>query len=114
MNNAEDVYESLVDAKNLLRNGDGWCQNMAVKYDSQGVISAYCITGVLHRIHSLRYMTNHGGSYNDTRNAIATAVDMPEYAISTWNDKPGRTYEEVAEAFDKAIKLVKLQIGIEQ
>jgi hypothetical protein len=44
----------------------------------------------------------------------ATGTDGSEYQIPIWNDTPGRTLQEVHDAFDAAIAIAEQQDGLKR
>lgn len=78
----------------------GWCQGSYAKGDAvcmEGAVgrrNGYCLSSVIkHAIDRLR------------ANAISSmkrSFELPT-ELTTWNDAPGRTKEEVLAAFDRAI-----------
>lgn len=54
---------------------------------------------------AIRVESDEDGVYYAARCLLTTAIES--ISIADWNDEPGRTKEEVLEAFDKAIALAK-------
>jgi hypothetical protein len=92
------THEALVEARNLIER-DGWCQWAAA--DGRG---AHCMGGALGRV----TQGDPNCTFTETElaafRALGEATGTKDYGIPGWNDKPGRTKEEVLAAFDRAIQ----------
>jgi len=93
----------------------GWAQNTMAKdingvqvHPASTVACSWCMSGALHRVADSD--RECGPHFNDAWSALEDAVgEWPSF--TSWNDKPGRTRDEVLEAFDKAIKAMTPAAG---
>lgn len=97
--------EVLIQAKNLIKN-EGWCQGSFAKSADGGKVASrdllaksYCAVGALNAWGGLNREDNLIRS--DARAFLERLVGV----ITTWNDQPGRTKEEVLQKFQEAIDL---------
>lgn len=112
MTTAEDIYEVLIEAKNMLRNGDAWCQGTWTKSGDDGKPIAYCANNAIGRACvSISAGRRTSGLYSYIVQVFGDANGMGCYSIPPWNDNQNRTWEDIEEAFDKAIELAKKRIG---
>jgi hypothetical protein len=104
-----NAVEILTKAKELISSPEHWCQE-AYSRDINGVscdrkspdVNSFCIIGAIFKA------TDEGVIYDEeikVWNALNNIVG--DYAISTWNDKEGRTHDEVMALLDKAIENAK-------
>jgi hypothetical protein len=103
---AKSVKQVLQAARWIIQNV-GWCQNTFFKnkkgnhiYDissalKTGNVGCACASG------AIKLVQTNESLREDARLSLHKVVDYPSVPI--WNDTPGRTKEEVLEAFDKAI-----------
>lgn len=85
--------EVLLEAKNkILMNG--WRQG--VGRNDQG---RYCVLGAVGEV------TGISETFHEANKYLGSVID--QRFIFTWNDTPGRTQQEVLDAFDAAISLAK-------
>lgn len=100
-------------ARALLTKGR-WCQNATaldakgkdVEPDAPDAVSR-CMIGAIRAACPDR--DDRGAAYAPLRYALAT-IDKTYGAfpsISSWNDAPGRTYQEVKAAYDAAIEIAR-------
>jgi hypothetical protein len=83
------VVEILSKARELLERG-GWCQGTEYNYRGQR-----CLVGAVYYV---------APTYLDARVAVAALQRETDGAWPAfWNDKPGRTKEEVFELIDRVI-----------
>lgn len=86
------VLRALVEAAELL-DSVGWIQ-----HDGGNSKIGFCALGALN-------LTALGWNmFNNCKLSLARAMGTASYKIVEWNDKPGRTKEEVLAAFRKTIE----------
>jgi hypothetical protein len=87
--------EILRSAKELLIR-DGWCQKLLVSPDGE-----HCIVGALgNSVHKHMHR-----AYQCLEISIWGHCDNYRNSLTSWNDTPGRTVDEVLAKFDEAIAL---------
>lgn len=92
----EPYQQALLDAATYLET-HGWCQNRAYDGDKS------CMAGAVYRvIHGKDFVGVELPLYRQARFAI---VDSINDLVVSWNDKPGRTVEEVTAALREAAKV---------
>src|SRR5215472_16812630 len=100
---AKSTKEVLVAAKWMLENV-GWTQRKFARnkmgnscaLDDYEQVACYCAAGAIFAVKSESEIF-----INQARIALRGAMDAG--SLVTWNDEPGRTREQVLEAFQKAI-----------
>ena len=110
MDNAE-VAEVVRTARAVLRDGAGWVQGTYGGFDLvNGGEPVYCVMGALRvAVGGDPWTVTKAAepTYDAARLAVWEVVheQYPDYlqSVMTWNDRPGRTWEEVAAVLDKAI-----------
>lgn len=91
-------------ARALIDRPEKWCKRELM--DGRG---AMCIFGAINaaaRGHAWKWSGNYPNYLDDTHRALASAIGYKNPGLAPhWNNAPGRTHEEVMEAFDRAIAL---------
>jgi hypothetical protein len=96
MRKAKNGTEVLKAARWMLDN-IGWVQNHYRQDDSTGKAIGFCAVGALETVKTKKY-----GATNSAFKRLRAVVDHG--LIVEFNDAPGRTKQEVLNAFDQAIK----------
>ncbi len=78
----------------------GWCQHMGA--DAKGNV---CMSGALNRATCHNHSAYLRGEVDAVRFAVVKAIGWEN--IPAWNDRPGRTKEEVLAAIDRAIEIAR-------
>jgi hypothetical protein len=103
------AVEILTKAKELISSPEHWCQE-AYSRDKNGVscdrkspdVNSFCIIGSVFKV------LDEGVTYDEEIKVWKALNNVNgDYAISTWNDKEGRTHDEVMAFLDQAIEKVK-------
>lgn len=81
----DEVTKLLIEGRERIE--QGWCQ-YATRKDG-----AVCMVGAIY--------TTVDNTYCDAVRRLQRVIDMVDIVV--WNDAPGRTQDEVLDAFDKAI-----------
>lgn len=79
------VHETLCKARNLI-DRHGWCQHSFARG------GMYCTLGAIKAVAKLDYQC---------REVLLSVLKVE--SVANWNDAPGRTKQEVLDAFDRAI-----------
>lgn len=103
--------ETLIEARRLIAEV-GWTQGFYARTDTGTLIefdsplaSCFCMVGALRRACGLPLKTCHlPATYRLLKAARLVDNNRSLQYLVDWNDKPGRTKEEVLAAFDKAIE----------
>ena len=97
--------ELLTEARALI--AKGWCQGASAR-DVHGIPAdfwgqkavTFCMSGALCRMENFIF-----DAHRTSRNILYSVIEVNN--LATWNDREGRTQEEVLAAFDKAIAIAK-------
>lgn len=101
--NKDDVIDVLHVARQLVSEPGAWKQK---DYGSLEYDSCFCAVGALWAARDDILRPVFQASLV-ARKALRIAATNDEKAVETWNDEPGRTQDEVVDAFDRAIRLVQ-------
>lgn len=108
--------EILIEAKRLLET-KGWCQGAYAKDINNKVVrgfigsekpAAYCPIGAICQAQKEDFEIRPEAT-GFLRKVLDFKGRTSKFDVIDWNDLPGRTKEEVLQAFDKAIELADTQ-----
>ena len=108
---------TLEKARSLVK--QGWCQKAFARAPDGKSVGAHstdaiewCVTGALQAASGFSYENMIGSrvayaDYSASRSMFKLANDIAsDYTVMLWNDRQGRTQEQVISAFDKAVDYV--------
>jgi hypothetical protein len=111
----KSTLEALKSAYNKINNV-GWCQYTSRKTDTDGNITAYCISGAV--VSSIPNSQEGNVQLELVANRLKILINEPNLcedpkcncAVANWNDKFERTKEEVLGLIQKAIDIEEAEL----